>query len=407
VFACRISSFAPRSPRTFLSLAVLLGAGLLAGCTKSDTPAPAAQSTPASGAGAPSSGGGARSARAQALSAAAEAVPVETAVIARGPISAFLSFNSSLETEASVEIYPQTGGQVEQVLAEEGTVVKQGQPLLLIEDSELRVDVNERENNLRHLENSFSRIEEMFSRNLMTKQDYDDQRYQLEQSRLNLERARLRLSYATVRAPFDGVVTTRDTQVGARVGTGTKLFSLVKLDEIVACVFVPARYLSAVANGQPAVVTSEFMPGRTFNGWVERISPIVDPKSGTFRVTVGVKGDRPAELPPGLFVNIRIVTETRPDAVLIPKRAVVYEGGERYVYAVIDGTATKRRLVAGYEDPSAVEAVSGFEPGTRVIVLGQNGLKDGVKVRDVSVPALTTEPITAEKTPAALSPAGT
>lgn len=254
---------------------------------------------------------------------------METAVIARGPISAFLSFNSSLETEASVDIYPQTGGQVEQVLAEEGTVVKQGQPLLLIEDSELSVDVSERENNLRHLENSFSRIEEMFSRNLMTKQDYDDQRYQLDQSRLNLERARLRLSYATVRAPFDGVVTTRDTQVGARVGTGTKLFSLVKLDEIVARVFVPARYLSAVANGQQAIVTSEFMPGRTFKGWVERISPIVDPKSGTFRVTVGVKGDHPAELPPGLFVNVRIVTETRPDAVLIPKRAVVYEGGER------------------------------------------------------------------------------
>ncbi len=405
MFARLFPSLAHRSPRTFLSLAVLLGAGLLAGCTKSDTPTPAAQSTP--GAGGPPAGGGARAARAQALAAAAEAVPVETAVIARGPISAFLSFNSSLETEASVEIYPQTGGQVEQVLAEEGTVVKQGQPLLLIEDSELRVDVNERENNLRHLENSFSRIEEMFSRNLMTKQDYDDQRYQLDQSRLNLERARLRLSYATVRAPFDGVVTTRDTQVGARVGTGTKLFSLVKLDEIVARVYVPARYLAAVANGQQAVVTSEFMPGRTFKGWVERISPIVDPKSGTFRVTVGVKGDRPAELPPGLFVNIRIVTETRPDAVLIPKRAVVYEGGERYVYAVIDGTATKRRLVAGYEDPSAVEAVSGFDPGTRVIVLGQNGLKDGVKVRDISVPALSAEPVTAENPSPTTAPAGT
>ncbi len=326
---------------------------------------------------------------------------METAVIVRGPISAFLSFNSSLETEAAVDLYPQTGGQVEAVLAEEGHVVKEGQPLLKIEDRELRVDVNERETNLRHLEASFARIEEMFSRNLMTKQDYDNQVYQLDQSRLALERAKLRLSYATVHAPFDGVVTTRETQVGARVGTGTKLFSLIKLDEIVARVFVPARYLSAVAEGQSAIVTSEFMPGRTFTGWVKRISPIVDPKSGTFRVTVGVRGDNPTELPPGLFVNVRVVTETRENAVLVPKRAIVYEGGERFAFVVVDGLAQKRRLVVGYEDPIAVEALSGFEPGSRVIVLGHNGLKDGARVRDVSAPTLPDDPLTAaEKTAA-------
>ncbi len=383
---------------TVSGLFCLLGGLAVTGCSKTETPAPA---TSASADARPN-----RQARVSALSAAAEAVPVETAVVTRGPISAFLSFNSSLETEAVVDIYPQTSGQVEKVLAEEGTVVKEGQPLLLIDDSELRVDVSERENNLRHLESTFARIEEMFSRNLMTKQDYDDQRYQLEQSRLNLERARLRLSYATVRAPFDGVVTTRDTQVGARVGTGTKLFSLVKLDEIVARVFVPARYLSAVAEGQAAVVTSEFMPDRTFTGWVKRISPIVDPKSGTFRVTVGVRGEQPNDLPPGLFVNLRIVTETREGAVLLPKRAVVYEGGERYVYAVQDGTAVKRRLQPGYEDPAQIEATTGFEPGELVIVLGHNGLKDGVKVRDVNTPALPTEPVTADKS-ALPSPAGT
>jgi membrane fusion protein (multidrug efflux system) len=383
-----------------LGLAGLVCILLAGACSKPATPAAAPSPEKAAR---PSE---ARASRA-ALNAAAEAVPVETAVIVRGPISAFLSFNSSLETEAAVEIYPQTGGQVEAVLAEEGHVVKAGQPLLKIEDRELRVDVSERETNLRHLESNFARTEEMFSRNLMTKQDYDNQVYQLDQSRLALERARLRLSYATVRAPFDGVVTTRDTQVGARVGTGTKLFSLIKLDEIVARVFVPARYLTDVAEGQSAVVTSEFMPGRTFTGWVKRISPIVDPKSGTFRVTVGVRGDNPTGLPPGLFVNVRIVTETRENAVLVPKRAIVYEGGERFAFVVVDGTAHKRRLVAGHEDPEAVEALSGFEPGSRVIVLGHNGLKDGAKVRDVSAPSLPEDPLTAAEKAAVPAPAGT
>jgi membrane fusion protein, multidrug efflux system len=320
----------------------------------------------------------------KARQAAADTVPVETAPVIRGPISAFLAFNSTLETESVVDIYPQTGGQVEALLVEEGRIVKEGDPLLKIDDRELRVDVEESAANFEHLEKNFARNEDLFKRNLINKQDYETQAYQLEQARLRLERAKIRLSYATVRAPFAGVISARETQVGARVGNGTKLFSMVKLDDIVARVFVPGRYLPIVAENQPAIVTSEFLPDRTFQGWVKRISPVIDPKSGTFKVTVGVRSEKSSDLPPGLFVGVRVITDTRQDAVLIPKRAVVYEGGERYAFLVVNGRAVKRKLVAGYEDPENIEVKSGFEVGASVIVLGQNGLKDGAPIREVN-----------------------
>jgi membrane fusion protein, multidrug efflux system len=152
----------------------------------------------------------------------------------------------------------------------------------------------------------------------------------------------------------------------------------------VARVFVPGRYLSLVKENQLAVVTSEFIPDRSFQGWVKRISPVIDPKSGTFKVTVGVRGDKPSELPPGLFVGVRVITDTHASALLIPKRALVYEGGERFVFTIVDGRASKRKLVAGYEDPTHIEAVSGFEAGMPVIVLGHGGLKDGAAVRPVN-----------------------
>ena len=322
----------------------------------------------------------------KARQAAAEMVPVETALVTRGAISAFLPFNSTLETESVVDIYPQTNGQVEALLVEEGKIVKEGEPLLKIEDRELRVDVEETEANFEHLKKNYTRNEDLFQRNLINKQDFETLAYQLEQARLRLERARIRLSYATVRAPFAGVISAREAQVGARVGSGTKLFSMVKLDDIVARVFVPGRHLPVVAENQPAIVTSEFLPDRSFQGWVKRISPVIDPKSGTFKVTVGVKSDKPSDLPPGLFVGVRIITDTRPNAVLVPKRAVVYEGGERYVFVVDKNRATKKKLTVGYEDPNNVEAVSGIEPGSAVIVLGQSGLKDGAMVRPVNTP---------------------
>lgn len=331
---------------------------------------------------------------------AAEQVPVETAQVTRGSISSFLPFNSTLETESAVDLYPQTGGQVETLFVEEGRIVKEGEPLLKIEDRELRVDVEEGTANFEHLARNFARSEDLYGRQLLNKQDYETQKYQLDQARLRLERAKIRLAYATVRAPFAGIISARETQVGARVGTGTKLFSMVKLDDIVARVFVPGRYLPIVKENQAAVITSEFLPDRTFNGWVKRISPVIDPKSGTFKVTVGVRGgDKPNELPPGLFVGVRIITDTRPDAVLLPKRAVVYEGGERYVFVIANGRASKRKLAMGFEDPSNVEALSGFEVGSEVIVLGQAGLKDGSLVRSVTTTAADTSKTAAPAAP--------
>ena len=80
-----------------------------------------------------------------------------------------------------------------------------------------------------------------------------------------------------------------------------------------------------VAKGQRAEIGSDFMPDQQFDGWVKRISPVVDPRSGTFKVTVGVN-DRFEALRPGIFVSVRIVTDTREQAVLVPKNAIVYDG---------------------------------------------------------------------------------
>jgi membrane fusion protein (multidrug efflux system) len=395
-----------RPAATLIATAFVLLAAL--GCSKSEPPtAGATATTKTAGADAAkkqpdkaAEKAAAEKEKEKARQVAAEAVPVETALVVRGPISAFLTFNSTLETEAIVDLFPQTSGQVEALLVEEGKIVKEGDPLLQIEDRELRVDVEENASNFEHLQQGFARVDDLFKRSLLNKQEYEDAKFQLDQARLRVDRAKLKLSYATVRAPFAGVISSRDTQIGARVGPGTKVFSIVKLDEIVARVFVPGRYLSVVAENQPAMVTSEFLPDRVFKGWVKRISPVIDPKSGTFKVTIGVRGEKPSDLPPGLFVGVRVVTDTRPAALLLPKRAVVYEGGERYVFAVVKDRAVKRRLVAGYEDPLNIETTAGFDVGTPVIVLGHAGLKDGAAVRAVNLPVLAAPDAAGKEAPA-------
>lgn len=315
-----------------------------------------------------------------------DAVPVETAVAVIGDISSYLIFSSTVETEASVEIHPEESGLVEAVLVEEGDQVSAGDLLVRLKNDQAHLEDRESEVNLRHLEGSFGRTEEMHRRKLISAQEYEDKLFQREQARLRYERARLTLTHTRISAPFSGMITLREVQVGARVSPASKLFDLVKLEDMIARVHVPGRYMRIVQTGQIAEVESDFVEDMLFAGYVKRISPIVDPNSGTFKVTVGLR-DRWEYLRPGMFVNVRIVVDTHLSAVLIPKEAVVYDGSERYVFVVVDSTAQRIQLDVGYENGLFVESRSEINADTPVIVVGQNGLKDQARVKVISAAA--------------------
>lgn len=315
--------------------------------------------------------------------AVVQAVPVEVRQSRLGEISSYLLFSSTIETEDAVEIFAQRGGMVDEVLAEEGDKVAAGDVLARLTDEETRIEYKESKINLEHLQSNFRRTQDLYGRKLISQQEYENQRFEFEQAQLRFERAELALEYTTITAPFAGVITERQVQIGSRVNAGAKFYDLIKLDDMITLVYVPGQYLSAIRRGQRAEVTSDFLEGVRLEGWVKRVSPVVDPNSGTFKVTVGIR-DRWEQLRPGLFANVEIVTDTHEDAVLVPKEAVVYEGGERFIFVVADSAASKLKLDAGYENAASVEALSLIEAGTQVIVVGQNGLKDGAKVRVVN-----------------------
>ena len=147
-------------------------------------------------------------------STAVEAVPVEADLVRVGPISSYLVFNSTIETEEAVQVFPQVSGLVERIAAEEGDRVEAGDTLLYIEDEQLRINYQEAKVNLEFQEGNFRRNEEMFKRKLLSDQDYETKRFEVEQARLRYDRARLELKHATVVAPFSGVITERYVQVG-------------------------------------------------------------------------------------------------------------------------------------------------------------------------------------------------
>jgi RND family efflux transporter MFP subunit len=134
-------------------------------------------------------------------------------------------------------------------------------------------------------------------------------------------------------------------------------------------------------------IRAQALPGRAFVGRVDRIAPVVDPRTGTVKATVNVPWEE--GLRPGMFLDVEIVTAVEERALLVPKRALVLDDDEVYVFRVTDeGTAERVAIVPALEAPGAVAVADGeLAPGQRVIIAGQAGIKAGDEVRIVSEPA--------------------
>jgi membrane fusion protein (multidrug efflux system) len=316
-----------------------------------------------------------------------EGVPVKVFTVEFGEISDYVQHTSTIEAEEAVDVYSRTTGLVAEVLVEEGDAIKAGQVLARLVDDELGLVTEEARVNFQKLASKFKRAEGLFERSLMSREDFEQQKFTVEESRLRWDRAKLTLDHTSVRSPVDGVISERTVKLGDRISQSIKLFSLVDLQQLIAQVHVPGRDMRYIKKGQAAQITTDFLPGDTFVGHVERISPVVDPGSGTFKVTLELN-DSAFRLRPGMFITAHIVTSTHEKTILVPKKAIVYDDGFPHIFVVNDSTASRVRLETGFEDSENLEVLVGAKAGDRIVVVGQNGLKDQAKVRVIDGPGL-------------------
>ena len=313
-----------------------------------------------------------------------EHIPVEVTVITRGDISNYILLSSNLETEIMADVYSRAQGIVQKIFIEEGQWVKKGQIMLTLEAKEYELSEQKAKIDYQQQLSNFKRLEAMHEKSLLSNEEFEKAKYTLQSSEIQWKEAQLNLDYMQIRSPISGRVGERLAKIGKRIQPTDKLFSVVDNSQVIAVVYVPEKNLNQLKIGQRVVVSSDHLQGKTFTAWIKRISPVVDPSSGTFKVTIGVKNKGNA-LRPGMFVNARIILDTHTDVVLIPKTAVVYENEYMNVFIVRDNVAHKIRLEPGYEDNEKIESLKDIEEGDKIVVIGQAGMKDKSKVNIVTV----------------------
>ncbi len=309
-----------------------------------------------------------------------DAVPVEMAAVLRRDVPSYFSGTATVEAEQRAQVLAKIAGTVEAILVEEGDMVREGQVLLRLDDAEESARLEELRVRAASAQSEYERSQALFKQDLSSQREFDDRKLLAEEARAKLLVGQIRLAYTQVKAPFAGRVTLRHIHVGEHVQLNQALFDLADFDPLLVRVFMPEVQVERIRVGQTVRVVGDVQAGLACQGQVQMISPVVDTRSGTVKVTVELHAP-PADLRLGSFVSVLITTDIHADALVIPKVALVEEGGESYVYRAEADSVIKVRVQTGYTDEQFAELLVGVTEGDSVVTVGHGGLKHGTRVR--------------------------
>ncbi|MDT8388182.1 MAG: efflux RND transporter periplasmic adaptor subunit [Thiogranum sp.] len=339
--------------------------------------------------------------------------PVEVADIQRGPIELRRLFTGTLNARAEFVVAPKIGGRVEDLLVDLGDRVERGQVVAELDDAEYvqavrlaeaelavaAANLAEARSQLALAERELQRLDRLRERGVSSESQLDlaraDQsakkalvevsQAQVMRARAALETARIRLGYTRVSADWTGgnaerLVGARYLDEGETVAANAPLLQIVELDPLTAVFFVTERDYALLQVGQSAEIRTDIWPGEIFPGEIVRIAPVF--QSSTRQAQVEVRVANPQRrLKPGIFARIALVLERVADAQIVPEQALVTRDGNRGLFVVTEeGAAVAwREVEVGIREGERVQ-VSGEVPGNRVVVLGQQLLRDGSQI---------------------------
>jgi RND family efflux transporter MFP subunit len=303
-------------------------------------------------------------------------------------------------------------GRIAELKVAEGDRVAAGEVVAKLDDRTFRDQLQQAEAaveqakaNLDNAQLSRARNEDLFQRGIAARKDLEDARLQesvaqagRRQADAALSLARLQLARTEIRAPIDGIVVKRSVSVGEQVD-GTAAQPIVEVADLRRIEFLgnaPAVYLAKLHAGEPVGVTTEAVPGKTFDGRVVAISPAVDPTTGVGLVRIRVPNPN-GLLRLGIFLSAQIPVETHKNALVVPPDSVYRnEEGENRVFVVNGDSANAVPVNLGIQNKDKVELLPGDEGGVKegdtIILTGGYGLEDKAKIQAKAAAETNSEP---------------
>ena len=328
---------------------------------------------------------------------------VNIAVAQRAAAVAELQLPASLQALQEAPVYARTNGYLGRLLADLGDHVKAGQPLAIIEAPELDQELNQTRAaleqaraNLELARSTAGRWEELGRQQAVARQEVDEKASALGAREADVHAAEANVSrlvqlkqYQTIAAPFDGVISARNIDVGALVtagGGGRELFHIAQTDTLRVFVNVPQTNVRSLQPGLAAEVLVNEYPGRIFTGKVVRVAGALDPVSRTLLTEVQLPNEK-GELLAGMFGQVRFRLRQAEPPLLIPSNAVIARSDGLTVATVAaDNSVHFQKVKPGRDFGVQIEILTGLAEGARVVANPSDALTEGLTVEPVVPP---------------------
>jgi len=323
----------------------------------------------------------------------ARPMPVEAVPVKTGPVTRTVTAVGSLMSSESVVIRPEVAGRITEIAFSEGMPVTKGTVLVRLDDAVARATLAQARASLVFSRNDLNRAAELFRQNSGTAKAREQAQAKLQADEAAVQLAQAHLDKLTLVAPFDGVLGLRSVSVGDVVQPGAALVNLEAIDQLKLDFRVPEAYLAAVRVGQTIDVSVDAFPGRSFQGTVYAINPLLDVNGRAVVIRAQVP-NAGLELRPGLFARVVLALTENPSAMLVPEQALFAQGTQQLLYRVVDGKAALTKVSIGVRRNGEVEITQGVTPDDTVVTGGQIKIRDGapVAVAGPAPPAASTKP---------------
>ena len=329
-----------------------------------------------------------------------QAIPTVAVVLPDAKIlNPTLDLPGRLEAYYRAPIFARVSGYLKSWSADIGAKVKAGQVIAEIEAPDLdqqllqaRADLASQQASAKLSEATLNRRKTLVASNFVSAQEIDERTADLSNKngsvkadQANVERLEALAGYKKITVPFDGIVTSRDTDVGALInaggGAGPAMFVVSDITKLRVYVNVPQSYVPSVPIGSKAVISVPEYQNRTFVGTVEASSQAVDINSGTTQMQI-VLDNSAGELMPGGYANVRMSLARDGVPLHIPASALIFnQNGLRVATVGPDDKVLFKTVTIARDLGRDIELASGISPEDRIIVAPPDGIADGDQVR--------------------------
>ena len=302
------------------------------------------------------------------------AVVVQVDTVSTGRFDVTAAFTGSFSPNREVTIGSETSGRVVKVDVQEGSQVSTGQRIAQLDDR--LIQLQSAQANYDRAKNTLARYQQGSSG--VTQLQMDNAKTEILTTQAQTEQLKTQIRQFTISAPFAGIITSRNFELGAIVSPGMQMATLIDISSVKLEISVPEKSIAQFNLGQTIYVETDVYPDRPFQGKVDMIGSKAD-ASHNFQVKILVPNPK-AALKSGMYGTVVLNAETSGDALTIPRSALLGSSVKPQVYVVEAGVSKLRDIQTGSGNEIRIEVVGGLRKGDIVVSGGLVNLSDGTKV---------------------------